>query len=322
MACRIINRINGFLWRKLYLYGEETLNTMKRSVFIDPFNGKRGCYHFSSSHQETRLLFRSKKDFIIGVNTLALLLPGSGIKIIAYCLMDNHIHILLSGRLDDCLNYYDRIVHRLAQMLGAKYGFTGVLKKEDLDIVAVMSDAQLKREICYIHRNPYKARIASPDAYPWSSADVYFKTSQPSGELVRNLNIEKRRELFQTKMRVPDTYEYLDGRILNTSFVSYSEASARFTSSVEYFDLLRKYSLEAEIEEQHGIHETVKFSDAELQERIMSICVNEFHVKAISGLDRKDLLRLARIVALRFGAGQAQLSRLLGVEKEMLERIL
>lgn len=87
---------------------------MKRFDDKDPFNGQRGCYHFSSSHQETKLLFRSKKGFIIGVNTLALLLPGSGVKNIAYCLMDNHIHILLSGRLEDCLNYYDRVTHRLA----------------------------------------------------------------------------------------------------------------------------------------------------------------------------------------------------------------
>lgn len=287
-----------------------------------PFNGLRGCYHFSSSHQETRRLFRSKKDFIIGINTLALLLPGSGVKIIAYCLMDNHIHILLSGRLDDCLDYYDRVIHRLSQMLRAVHGFSGVLRRKDLDIVAVMSDTQMKREICYIHRNPYKARIASPDAYLWSSADVYFKTSLPSGAQVRDLSVERRRELFQTKMLIPDTYEYLDGRILNTSFVSFSEASARFTSSVEYFDLLRKYSLEAEVEEQHGIHETVTFSDAELQERIKDVCVNEFHRKSILSLDRKELLRLARIVSFRFGAGQAQLARLLGVEKEMLERIL
>lgn len=295
---------------------------MKRFAFKDPFNGQRGCYHFSSSHQETRRLFRTTKDFILGVNTLALLLPGSGVKIIAYCLMDNHIHILLSGRLADCLNYYDRVTHRLSQMLGAKYGFTGVFKKEDLDIVAVTSDLQLKREICYIHRNPYKARIASPDAYPWSSADVYFKTTLPSGAEIKDLQVLERRELFQTKLQIPDSYEYLDGRILNTSFVSFPAASAKFTDSVEYFDFLRKYSLEAEVEEQHGIHKAVTFSDAELQERIKSICVNEFHTESVAGLNRKDLLRLARIASYRFGAGQAQLSRLLGVDKEVLGRVL
>lgn len=292
---------------------------MKRSDFKDPFEGRRGCYHFSSSHKETRLIFRTEKDFIIGVNTLALLLPGSGVKIVAYCLMDNHIHILLTGTLEDCLSFYDRVTHRLAQLL--RIG-NGVLKKDDVDIVAVTSDLQLKREICYIHRNPYKARIASPDAYPWSSADVYFKTSFPAGRLVKDLGSREKRRLFETRLQIPGNYEYSNGRILNTSFVSYVGAASKFTDSVEYFDFLRRYSLEAEVEESHGIHLTVTFSDAELTERINGICVNEFHVKSISGLNRKELLLLARKAAFRFGAGQAQLSRLLGVGKDVLDRVL
>ena len=295
---------------------------MKRQDFVDPFNGSRGCYHFSSSHQETRRVFRVKEDFVAGVNTLALLLTGSNVAILAYCLMDNHIHLLLLGTLKDCLEYYDRVIHRIAQMLRAKYGFSGALRLEDLDIVAVTSDLQLKREICYIHRNPYKARIASPDAYPWSSADVYFKTALPKGVKVSELGAVEKKRIFKTHMAIPDNYEYADGRILNSSLVSSSIASAKFKDSVEYFDCLRKWSLEAEVEERHGIHETVTYSDAELQERIKSVCANEFHARSVSGLDRKDLLRLARIVSYRFGAGQTQLSRLLGVGKDILDRIL
>ena len=233
--------------------------------------------------------------------------------------MDNHIHILLTGTLEDCLSFYDRVTHRLAQLL--RIG-NGVLKKDDVDIVAVTSDLQLKREICYIHRNPYKARIASPDAYPWSSADVYFKISFPAGRLVKDLGSREKRRLFETRLQIPGNYEYSNGRILNTSFVSYVGAASKFTDSVEYFDFLRRYSLEAEVEESHGIHLEVTFSDAELMERINSICVNEFHVKSISGLNRKELLLLARKAAFRFGAGQAQLSRLLGVGKDVLDRVL
>ena len=151
---------------------------------------------------------------------------------------------------------------------------------------------------------------------------MYFKTFRPEGKKVKDLGTEERRLLFQTRLRIPDNYEYLDGRILNTSFVSSGSASSKFRDSVEYFDLLRRYSLEAEVEEVHGIHHAVTFSDQELQERIKSMCINEFHAESVSALDRKDLLRVARIAAFRFGAGQAQLSRLLGVGKDVLERIL
>ena len=316
----------GLRGQKTYLYDKnnlaKTYETMKRSDFEDPFNGQKGYYHFSSSHQELRRIFRTAEDFAIGVNTLALLLPYSNVKILAYCLMDNHIHILLEGTLRDCLAFYDRIVHRLAQILGKRYGISGVLRSHDLDIVAVTSEDQMKKEICYIHRNPYKARIASPDGYRWSSADVYFKTHQPNGMHVNSLCLEERRRIFRTKFAIPDSYEYRDGVILNTCFVSSAIVSGLFNGSVEYFDFLRKYSLEAEVEEKHGVHLQLKFSDAEIQERINDICINEFHARSVRHLDRKCLLRVARIAAARFGAGRAQLSRLLGIDKDILDRIL
>ena len=258
----------------------------------------------------------------MGVDTLALLLVGTNVKLIAYCLMDNHLHLLLAGTLDDCLKYYDKVIHRIAQIIFLRHGVKGMLKSEDLDIVAVTSVSQLKKEICYIHRNPYKARISSPDSYPWSSADVYFKTYIPSGTETSSLGSTEKRRLFNTRFPIPENYQCIDRLILNGSFVSYKTGMSKFTDSVEYFDLLRRFSLEAEVENDHGIHEQVTFSDQELMERIKSVCTNEFHVSGIPALDRKDLLRLARLLALRYGAGQAQISRLLGIGKDILDRIL
>ena len=295
---------------------------MKRNNVNDPYEGKRGCYHFSSSHQETRLIFRSRRDFIFGVNTLALLLPGSEVQIVAYCLMDNHIHILLIGEYFKCLKYYDRVVHRIAMMIGKEYGVRGILKVNEVEIVPVMNDSQLKDEICYIHRNPYKARIASPVCYPWSSADVYFSLWKAEGKRISEMSVSDAKKLFRTHENIPDWYEHQDGKITNSSFVSSNKAMEKFISSVEYFDILRRYTLESEVEESHGIHENVTFSDAELQERIKHICVNEFHADSHRALGRKDLRRLVRIVSARYGARPSQLARLTGVDKETLKRIL
>ena len=180
----------------------------------------------------------------------------------------------------------------------------------------------MKEEICYIHRNPYKARIESPLAYKWSSADVYFNSFLSTGVSIGTISIKDRKREFKTHLQVPDEYEHLSGRILNASFVAYRKASDRFRDSVEYFDLLRKYSLEAEVESKHGIEESIVFSDSELQVKITEICKNEFHSDTLGGLDRKTLLRLARLSAMRFGARPKQLSRLLGIDKDILDRIL
>ena len=295
---------------------------MKRLNFKDPFNGQRGCYLLSSSHLETRCVFRNENDFMFGINTLAILLACFDVRIIAYCLMDNHLHLLVSGTLDQCLAFYDKVVHRISMNVWKKYGISGILKQDNVDIVAVINEQQLKNEICYLHRNPYKARIASPLAYKWSSADVYFNTFTPSGTKVRTLSVRDRRRIFNTHVPVPDEYEFNEGRILNKSFVSFRNASEKFQDSVEYFDYLRRYSLESVVESSHGIHESVSFSDTELRERIKDICKIEFHVESHTLLSRKDLLRLAILVRNRFGAGQPQLSRLLGLDKTVLDKVL
>lgn len=295
---------------------------MKRQDFKDPFNGQRGCYHLSSSHLETQAIFRNENDFIFGINTLAILLVCFDVRLIAYCLMDNHLHLLVSGTLDQCLAFYDRAVHRISMNAWKKYGISGILKQEEVDIVAITDEQQLKNEICYIHRNPYKARIASPNAYKWSSADVYFNAFTPVGTKVSTLSVRDRRKIFNTHLTVPEEYEFLEGRILNKSFVSSRNASAKFRDSVEYFDTLRKFSLESIVESSHGIHESITFSDAELRERIKDICKLEMHVESHTLLSRKELLRLAILVRNRFGAGQPQLSRLLGLDKTVLDQVL
>ena len=56
----------GLRGQKTYLYDKnnlaKTYETMKRSDFEDPFNGQKGYYHFSSSHQELRRIFRTAED--------------------------------------------------------------------------------------------------------------------------------------------------------------------------------------------------------------------------------------------------------------------
>ena len=76
------------------------------------------------------------------------------------------------------------------------------------------------------------------------------------------------------------------------------------------------------MESEHGIHESISFSDQELRERIKDVCRNEFHAESHTLLSRKDLLRLCVIIRNRYGAQQSQLSRLLGVDKEILDSIL
>lgn len=68
---------------------------------------KAGPYwHITTPGTSSEILFLSADDFIFAINTLALVSSLSDCRIIAFALMSNHIHFVLSGSKDDCLRLF------------------------------------------------------------------------------------------------------------------------------------------------------------------------------------------------------------------------
>ena len=295
---------------------------MRKREFEDPFKGEHGCFLITTDHLERQLVFRSDEDFIYGVNSLAIGTLRHPVRLLCYVLMDNHLHILISGAYRQCLAYSNWILHRLSLMLKKRYGVSGLLREEAVDIRPVIGLKMFMNEVAYVIRNPYKARICSPLSYRWSSGKTYFN---PDLVLIRGeplQGVDAVRTLLQTRIRIPSHWEHADGRILDKFFVCYQYVEEQFGNSLVYFDRLRKYNLESILASSHGAEETLTFSDREMQEKIGVICRNEYHVASYHQLDRKTLLVLARALSRRFSCPQKQIGRLLGLDVEWLDRIL
>ena len=295
---------------------------MRISEFKDPFTGRKGIYLFTTDHLERTLLFRDENDFVQGSNTIALATLKHPVKVLCYALMDNHIHLLLMGRYDDCLAFFSWILHRIARMLEMKYGVSGILKLQASDVQAVVDRNMLLNEVCYLLRNRYKARIASPYTYPWAPFECYFNPYLPMlhGAPLPGAKAEKR--MFGTHVRIPSEWEHVNGRVLNKCFVDYRTVEQMIGSSLDFFDRLRRFDLESVVEQEHGIEEKLTFTDAEMQEKIRAVCENELHVASHHQLERKDLLWLARTLARRFACPKKQIARLLGIDPSILDQLL
>ena len=276
---------------------------MRPNEFIDPFHGGTGVFHLASDHLKTLRLFSDEDSFNYGVNTLALAAARFNVSILCYELMDSHLHNLLRGTWTDCWAF---------------------LPRDGFVVHAILDDRQFCREIAYILRNCYKARICSPFSYPWGSIDVYFNPFRDtvSGKRVSEIGVMEIRKLFRTRERVPGDYEVRDGRVLNRCFVDYAYVEKRIGDSLAFFDAIRVWDLESSVEMSHGAAEKITFSDSELSLRLTTLCRNEYHADSIQKLDRKSLLALARSASRRYGAGKSQLARLLNVSADALERIL
>lgn len=295
---------------------------MKRSQVIDPYKGKKGVYHLSMEHLSKHLLFKTKEDFLYGVNALALLVLNTpSVHLLCYCLMNNHFHLLLTGKLSDCLMLYDKYLWKLSLLISNRDGRTGILKQKAMDVKPVTGTEQLLKCVAYILRNPYKARIASPFSYRWSSMDAYFNDQFFPGSPVKEWQVNDIRKLLRSKERLPKEVVIVDGAVSNRCFVDYRTVEKRFQDSVTFFDTLRLYDLESAYRLASGIHETLKFDDTEMLAKAKTICQKEFHTETLDQLDRKTLTALARTLARRFGAGNTQLARILDVSPDYLDMV-
>lgn len=295
---------------------------MNIKLFLETFQNREGIFSFTTDHQETQRIFRNAHDFTYGVNTLALGTLKYRVKVLCYVLMDNHLHLLLKGRSEDCAAYFKWVLHRLTLMLKSRYGISGLLKSDAADVQVVTDSNMLLNEVAYQLRNPYKARMTNPFSYPWAPFEVYFNPylSNLRGDRFRSSDSAK--IALGTHAEVPLHWEHLNERVMNKCFVDYRTVEEMFGSSVIFFDRVRKYDIESIIAQAHGVEEQLAFTDSEMQEKILAICRNEWHVESLHQLNRKDLLQLARSLARRFGTPKKQLSRLLGIDLKLLEQAL
>jgi len=97
------------------------------------------------------------------------------IRLLAYCLMSNHYHLILqnsSGRLADFMR---QLNGQYGLFYRGEYGGRGYVFQDRFKSTLIQQDNYLKMAIIYVLLNPVRARLVSnPYAYRWSSIDCYF----------------------------------------------------------------------------------------------------------------------------------------------------
>jgi putative transposase len=97
------------------------------------------------------------------------------VRILAYCLMRNHIHLIAIPGTEEGLAVCIRGVHgRYAQYLNARRGRSGHLWQNRFYSCALEHN-HLVNALRYVERNPVRAGLAvRPEEYAWSSAAAHM----------------------------------------------------------------------------------------------------------------------------------------------------
>lgn len=99
----------------------------------------------------------------------------SGFKLFAYCLMGNHIHLLIKPEDEPIEQVFKRIGGRYVYWYNVKYRRTGHLFQDRFKSEPVEDDGYFLAAIRYIHQNPLKAGICMRiEDYEYSSYGEYI----------------------------------------------------------------------------------------------------------------------------------------------------
>ena len=135
-----------------------------------------GIYHIMLRGVNQQQIFAEKEDCDKFLQVLKDCKAISGFKLFAYCLMGNHIHILLQEKNEPVELLMKRIATRFVYWYNIKYKRAGHLFQDRFKSEPIENDGYFLSVLRYIHQNPVKAGICKTvDAYEYSSYTGFFK---------------------------------------------------------------------------------------------------------------------------------------------------
>ena len=134
-----------------------------------------GIYHIMLRGINQQQIFEDPEDYEKFLDILKDCKEICEFKIYAYCLMGNHIHLLIKEGTEPLEQMFKRICGRFVYWYNVKYRRAGHLFQDRFKSEPVETDAYLFTLLRYIHQNPTKAKICKRiDNYAYSSYLAYL----------------------------------------------------------------------------------------------------------------------------------------------------
>ncbi len=134
-----------------------------------------GIYHIILRGINRQQIFEDSDDYAHFLWILRKCKDISSFQLFAYCLMSNHVHLLIKIINDPVEQVVKRIAGRYVYWYNIKYQRTGHLFQDRFKSEPVEDNSYLLTVLRYIHQNPLKAGICQKiSEFPYSSYREYL----------------------------------------------------------------------------------------------------------------------------------------------------
>lgn len=134
-----------------------------------------GIYHVMLRGINKQSIFLDDSDYAKFICVLEDVKKTRNCNFYAYCLMENHIHLLIEEKEISVSQVVSKIAASFALWYNNKYKRVGYLFQDRFKSEPVETESYFYTVIRYIHQNPVKAEIClTPGEYKYSSYSEYF----------------------------------------------------------------------------------------------------------------------------------------------------
>lgn len=134
-----------------------------------------GIYHVMVRGVAKMDIFRDNRDSHKYLDALKRFKQKLEYRLFVYCLMKNHVHLLMKEENEPLSVSMKRIGVSYTAYFNRKYHRVGHVFQDRFKSQVIVSESQFKCCARYIHNNPVKALVVKkPDDYPWSSYRDYI----------------------------------------------------------------------------------------------------------------------------------------------------
>ena len=279
-------------------------------------------YHLHSSPLLHCPLFRNDVGRRFFLNHLALVLIDSRVKIYVYCLMDNHIHFLVSGEENDIIELFAEVKKIYGRFLVEEESHIPIsLDRFSISMRVISGGEDFKIVTAYILRNGLVAGLGSPYSYKWCSVQLYYN---PFVELFRGIGawdygMRKIRSVIKTRQPIPERLSFFDDMISPLCWCDYKKVEKVFGSSSEFFKYLGRWTAENEEESKLEATEKNAYTDSALVSKLKDYCSLQ-GVGSVDDLSAAELRNLIRMAHNRWGASKKQIERVIGISASMVQK--
>lgn len=135
-------------------------------------------YHIIIKGIDNQNIFYEDQDREVFLNKLLITKKEYNSQIYSYCLMDNHVHMVIRIEKDFLSKAIQSLMIRYVRYFNKKYNRVGTLVQSRFKSKNV-EDLDYFLKVCrYVHRNPENAKMAKTEDYQWSSYQEYLKDAK------------------------------------------------------------------------------------------------------------------------------------------------